>query len=76
MTASATTSGFPAKNETLYFEVKSTITDEYESDIGESELRAARAARKVGIESSSFGRCSCRKSAGSWSFPTCSNRML
>lgn len=34
------------KNETLYFEVKSTTTDEYEFDIGESELAAARAARK------------------------------
>ncbi|HLF43082.1 MAG TPA: DUF3883 domain-containing protein [Acidimicrobiia bacterium] len=34
------------KNETLYFEVKATTTDEYEFDIGESELRAARAARK------------------------------
>ncbi len=34
------------KNETLYFEVKSTITDQHEFDVGESELRAARAARK------------------------------
>ncbi len=34
------------KNETLLFEVKATTTDECEFDIGESELRAARAARK------------------------------
>ena len=34
------------KSETLYFEVKATTTGEYEFDIGESELRAARAARK------------------------------
>lgn len=34
------------KNETLFFEVKATKTDEYEFDIGESELRAARATRK------------------------------
>lgn len=34
------------KNETLFFEVKATRTDVYEFDIGESELRAARAARK------------------------------
>jgi hypothetical protein len=34
------------KNETLFFEVKATKTDEYEFDIGESELRAARSTRK------------------------------
>jgi Protein NO VEIN, C-terminal len=34
------------RSETLYFEVKATLGDEYEFDIGESELRAARAARK------------------------------
>lgn len=34
------------KNETLLFEVKATKTDEYEFDIGESELRAARATRR------------------------------
>jgi Domain of unknown function (DUF3883) len=33
-------------NETLYFEVKATTTDDYEFDLGESELRMARAARK------------------------------
>lgn len=33
-------------NETLLFEVKATKTDEYEFDIGESELRAARATRR------------------------------
>jgi hypothetical protein len=34
------------KSETLLFEVKATTTDEYEFDIGESELREARRARK------------------------------
>jgi hypothetical protein len=34
------------KSETLFFEVKATTTDSYEFDFGESELRAARAARK------------------------------
>lgn len=34
-------------NETLFFEVKATKTDEYAFDIGESELRAARATRKA-----------------------------
>lgn len=34
------------KNETLLFEVKATTTDEYAFDIGESELRAARATRR------------------------------
>jgi uncharacterized protein DUF3883 len=34
------------KNETLLFEVKATKTDEYEFDIGESELRAARETRR------------------------------
>lgn len=34
------------KSETLLFEVKATKTGEYEFDIGESELRAARATRR------------------------------
>lgn len=33
------------KSETLYFEVKATTTDEFAFDMGESELRAARARR-------------------------------
>jgi hypothetical protein len=34
-------------NETLFFEVKATKTDDYAFDIGESELRAARATRRA-----------------------------
>ena len=34
------------RHETLFFEVKSTTTDEHAFDIGESELRAARTAPK------------------------------
>lgn len=34
------------RSQTLHFEVKATAGDEYEFEMGESELRAARAARK------------------------------